>query len=138
MARITNRYVEEVVDYTTGEVISKSKSYTYKTKTKRFAMVQLDDDWNRLIKPMDTHLLIELIKYDNQHTMRINIDKNLRSKICEYLKTSEAQITKSLSNMVKQNILKRLSRGVYMINPSVVWMGNSQKQEEKQSIYDSL
>ncbi len=101
-------------------------------------MVQLDDDWNRLIKPMDTHLLIELIKYDNQHTMRINIDKNLRSKICEHLKTSEAQITKSLSNMVKQNILKRLSRGVYMINPSVVWMGNSQKQEEKQSIYDAL
>jgi hypothetical protein len=138
MARITNHYVEEVVDYATGEIVSNVKRYTYKTNGKRFAMMQLDDNWNRKIKAMDVYVLFELIKYDNQHTMHINIDKSLRENLCKNLDISEAQITKSLSNMVKENILKRVSRGTYMINPSTVWIGNTQKQEEKQEIYNSL
>lgn len=101
-------------------------------------MMQLDDNWNRKLNAIDMHILFELIKYDNQHTMQINIDKHLRQKLCEYLNTSEPQITKSLANMIKNNILKRLSRGVYMINPDCIWIGNTQKQQEKQEVYDNL
>lgn len=138
MVRITNNYVEERIDHVTGEVVSCTKRYTYKTKVKRFAMIQLDKKWYVGLKGCDVLILMEMVSIDNQQTMRVNVDKSVRQSICKLLDISEAQITKSLANMVKQNIIKRVSKGVYMINPDTVCMGNANTQLEKKEIYDNL
>lgn len=140
MGRVISRLVTQEVNCETGEIINVSSVTTYKKPqiTKRYFMQSMDDDWMAKINPIDYYLLGFLLPYENVHQYTIHVNQQVRKKIISTAKISEAQITKSLRSMVEQDVLKRVDRGVYMVNPECIWSGSVKTQEERINKYMSL
>lgn len=140
MGRYISRLVTQEVNCETGEIIDVSSVTTYRRPqiTKRYFMQSMDEAWMAKINPMDYYLLGLLIPYENVHQYTIHVSQDVRKEIMKTVKISEAQITKSLRELVKQDILKRAGRGVYMVNPECIWSGSVKTQEERINKYMSL
>lgn len=137
--RIINKIITETIDNLTGEVISSSNVITYKKPqiTKKFSMISRDERWTRRIKPIDLYLLVELLEYENANKFVITVNKTVRDELKSFIKISDSQITLSLKNMIANDVLKRVGRSMYMINPECVWSGSVKTQEERIDKYMS-
>lgn len=138
--RVINRVVTEVVDNVTGSIIEKSVVNTYIKPqiTKRYCMISMDNMWIARIKPIDLYLLCALVDYENIIKYTITASKTVKNEIKSKIKISDAQIAKSINNMIENNVLKRVDRGVYMVNPECIWSGSVKTQEERINKYMSL
>ena len=134
---MTNEYVYEEIDHSTGKVVTSKRKATYKTRTinKKYFMFSLDSKWHRKIKANDLQLLAEMIDLEHQTTWEVHLHKKTRDKICKNLDCSTSQIMRSLKNMVDNNILAKVEPGVYLINPECVWIGSSEIHEKKVDNY---
>lgn len=137
MTRLTNEYVYEEVDYLTGEVIKSKRKATYKTRTinKKYGMISLADEWFVDLDGSDVLILMVMLKLENPNTWEVLVNKTARETIRKSLKISDSQITRSLRNMLKNNVLAKIERGVYLINPECVWIGSSEVHEKKVDNY---
>jgi len=135
--RVINRLVTEVVDGTTGEIIETKTVSTYKKPqiTKRYCMMSMDEPWVSRIKPIDLYLLCVLVDYENTIKYTITITKSVKEDIKNKIKISDAQIAKSLKNMIANNVIKRVERSVYIVNPECMWSGSVKTQEERINKY---
>lgn len=138
--RVINRIVTEVVDSVTGKIVEKSVVNTYKKPqiTKRYCMISMDNMWIARIKPMDLYLLCALVDYENTVKYTITVSKTVKDEIKSKIKISDAQIAKSINNMIANDVLKRIERGVYIVNPECMWSGSVKTQEDRIDKYMSV
>lgn len=138
--KVISTIVTEKIDSVTGNIVSSSNVITYRKPqiTKKYTMISRDEQWARRIKPMDLYLLVELLEYENINKFVIAVNKTVRDEIKKAIKISDSQITISLNNMIKADVLKRVGRGMYMINPECMWSGNPKTQEERINKYMSV
>ena len=138
--RVINRIVTEVVDSVTGKIVEKSVVNTYKKPqiTKRYCMISMDNMWIARIKPMDLYLLCALVDYENTVKYTITVSKTVKDEIKSKIKISDAQIAKSINSMIANDVLKRIERGVYIVNPECMWSGSVKTQEERIDKYMSV
>lgn len=131
--KVISTIVTEQIDNLTGNVVSSSNVITYRKPqiTKKYSMISRDSHWTRKIKPIDLYLLVELLDYENVNKFVITVNKSVRDEIKKGIKISDSQITTSLNNMIKADILKRVGRSMYMINPECTWSGSVKTQEER-------
>lgn len=131
--KMTNEYVYQEINHLTGEVVETKRKATYKTRNinKKYFMFSLDRKWQRKIEANDLQLLSELVDLEHPITWEVSLHKDIRDELCEGLKCSTSQIMRSLKNMVDKNILAKVKRGVYLINPECVWIGSSEIHEKK-------
>jgi hypothetical protein len=138
--RVINRIVTEVVDSVTGKIVEKSVVNTYKKPqiTKRYCMISMDNMWIARIKPMDLYLLCALVDYENTIKYTITVSKTVKDEIKSKIKISDAQIAKSINSMIANDVIKRIERGVYIVNPECMWSGSVKTQEERIDKYMSV
>lgn len=86
--------------------------------------INLENHWNRKCKASDVKILFNLMSRENRETYLITVDKNLREDFKKYLDISDSQITLSLKNLITNDIITRVNRGSYMINPNCLWRGS--------------
>lgn len=128
----------EVVNGETGEVSSKITRQRFTKKVTRFQMMNIESNWHREITPTEVLLIMELAIYENHQTYHVHMDSDTRSKIAKNLKLSDATIKRLLANLLKTNYLKKVSRGVYMVNPDCVWSCSETLKQKKLDEFNEL
>ncbi len=130
MAKNTNRVLQEevVVDSQTGEVMRRKTTLQFK---KEPAYVKLYFDClgvyikNDGLSSSLNEMLIEVLKrctYAEKGQI-VHLDKYTKEQVCKASGKSMERMKQAIKTWQKNNILKRVSRGVYEINPFIFGKG---------------
>lgn len=130
--------VETVVNYETGEIVEKTVKKQVLKRKPRFQFMNVETNWHRDLSPIEFQLIVEMSLYENQQTFDIVMDNRVRSKIAENLKVSDITVKKCLSNLLKTPYLKKVTKGVYMINPDCLWSGSDNLKLKKEELFQTL
>lgn len=109
----------------TGEVKETSTTKVFKAEAEpNYIKLYLQDIsyLKRLPKGSDS-IIYELLKYIN-YEQEIIINSHIKKKIATALKLNEKTINNSITNLVKNEILIRIDRGVYQINSFIFGKGS--------------
>lgn len=123
---VTNEY---------GEILSETNVYINKIATRPFCVLFLDCDIK--LGGVDWVVLYSLIKemdYDN----KINIASSDKKHICLRLGISTAQMDNSLSVLVSNGLIKRMDRGMFMLNPNIAGKGKLKEIIELTKEYENI
>ena len=124
--KLTKKITKEIFDRATGE-ISQGETTTIfigKEKEPPFLKMYLDDIeiLHRLPKNSGDVLYELLVNMNYQGEIAIN--SLMKQRICEKLAIKNARsINNFLTQMVKKDVLQRIGRGVYVVNPYLVAKG---------------
>ena len=119
--------VVEVVDSSTGEVVTQSKSYSIKVNADNFFITYIDSmaSFYNLKSAVDMKVLARFCEKAEFNTGKVLLPSPVRNELCEFLKISSQQLTNSISNL-KEIGLVTGERGYYQISPQVYWKGTSE------------
>ena len=124
--KLTQKVITETLDKETGEISQGEITtiFTGREKEPPFLKMYLDDIeiLHRLPKNSGD-VLHELLRYMNYQS-EITINSLIKKRICEKLEIKNIRsINNFLSQMVKKDVLQRIGREVYVINPYLIAKG---------------
>lgn len=127
-------YIEEQVNYETGKVLNKKTGYQIMIKTGRYFMGSFTD-WYKELTGSEIKTLISLLSIENSQTGKINLNNETKIKLCKNCGICMNQFEKNIRGLIAKDKIKRLNKGVYVINPDTLWMGDYKSKLKKQEIY---
>jgi len=127
MAMALYEETKEVIDYETGEVKQTMKLKSIKHETEpNYIKLYLSDicKLNDIPKTGNDVLneLILLVNYENE----IVLSAGIKNRICKKIEIKKGSLDNNISKLTKQQILKRVDRGIYMLNPNLFGKGKWQ------------
>jgi len=110
-----------------GELINEEIRVIQKPKDRKFAKIYLDsiERVADLTNPEKT-LLLHLLKEAQWNSNYVKVTAELTGNIAKEMGCSTKNLSNTISSMVKKNVIKRLGRGEYMINPDLVFVGTEE------------
>lgn len=132
-------YIQESINHETGEILTTTSFYqTTNRDGGKYGLFDRDTCWYKdLTAVSEFKIMYQLLNHENQHTNLINIDKKIKEKICQTIELSEKQFENTIRSLIKKDKLKRLRKGVYMLNPEYMWIGNVKNKTNKINIYNN-
>lgn len=125
--KLTQQTTKETYDNKTGEFSKGERTSTFlgKEKEPNFIKMYLDDIeiLHRLPKNSGDvlHELLRNMNYESE----ITVNSLMKKRICEKLNIkNERSINNYLSQMVEKDVLQRVGRGVYIVNPYLIAKGD--------------
>ena len=129
----------EVVDTSTGEVLSGTRSFVTKRDIS-FIMLNTSDgfDWFYPLGKNEKSLIMMLHNWSNVENMRISLSRWQRHDITVKLHINKRQVSVLLKSLCDSNCIKRLGQNDFIVNPSHVFKGSTSELIRKKREYDSL
>ncbi|MFZ4798257.1 MAG: hypothetical protein ACOYMA_12245 [Bacteroidia bacterium] len=129
-----------IKDNLTGEIVSdRTKTIVYNSKSEKFIMVTTTNgiEW---IKPIKGYLALLMFMveryYDN---CVVSLSPLRKSEISEFFEwKNPKQIDLALSILLKHDVIRRIGRGDYMINPETIFMGSTIDKATNINTYQQL
>ena len=117
MRKIYDIKLSKQIDHETGEILNEFKEHSFKTTEPSFIKMYLDDILSLTnINSTAKNVLFGLLKYMDYEN-RIDLASRQRKELAQILNTSIQTISNSLGVLIKKNILLKLDRGSYLMNP---------------------
>ena len=128
----------QTIDKDTGEIISTQNRYaTYYSETFFMGRTTVGIEWlfsfNNITEMQLLVLMLELEHPKNNYV--ISFTGLQVTESAKILNVSEIHIRKSLSELCRNDFLKRLCRGNYLANPLCFYKGSSLNLKERVKIY---
>lgn len=130
-------FEQRVVDHQTGEVITTHSCYETSSNNGKFCFLSLDTYWYGDLKGSELQTLIALLSVENSVTHKIDITADIKTQLCANIELCVNQFEKNIRSLMKKDKLKRLSKGVYMVNPHHLWAGSNKTKTAKINTYDN-
>ncbi len=125
--------IKQVVDQETGELIDQTieKHFVTKVDTDDFFMVFIENlaPFFGLKHPSDVRLITAMCTLAEFNTGIVKMSKKTRATLCEMSNISPTNISRSISRLVKMNLLVE-DEGDYTINPNIFWKGSTATRAE--------
>ena len=129
-----------IKDNLTGEIVSdRTKALVCNSKSEKFIMVTTTNgiDW---IKPVKGYLglLMFMVEryYDN---CVVSLSPFRKAEISEFFEwKNPKQIDLALSVLLKHDVIRRIGRGDYMINPETMFIGSTMDKATNINTYQQL
>mgnify|MGYP001110011679 CR=1 FL=1 len=124
MRKLIRDTVTEKVDHTTGEICETTREQIIQIPNEPpFVKLYIEDlRCLHRLPPKSSALLYELVKRVDYEGM-VGLTTMIKKTIAETLSTSVASIDNQLSKLIMTNIILRIGRGTYMLNPSLFAKG---------------
>lgn len=131
MKTITKAHKHEKTNLQTGEITEKTTYNSFKVEEEPpFIKLYLRDICKLNDIPQKGNLiLMELLKYTSYNN-EIMLPAGIRKRIEEELNLAQGVLNNHLSSLVKKEILKRVSTGVFQLNPHLFGKGKWQDIKE--------
>ena len=130
-------YTEQVVDHVTGEVKQSTKIYERYSKASSFMCLDTDSYWFADLVGSELKVMIGFVMIENKRTHRVNITKEVKQNLAKNLNLCVNQIENAIRGLIQKDKIKRLSKGVYIVNPTMLWIGDTKTKGVKLSEYDN-
>ena len=124
---------------TSTETIN-SSSYKHTNNNIEFLMLNISNDtyWlNEFQNVNEFHLLLRMLRKQDSEYYTITMNQDLYDDISEHINLSKKTIMNILASLVNRNILKRKSKGTYMIHPDMLLKGNTYDYQKKIDVWNN-
>ena len=124
--RITQTIRRDVVDATTGEVITMDtqKTFTEKVNPEKFYMTFID--YISPIYQLNSEVARRMLDWMCEHaifnTGIVDLSTSKRQQMCSELKLANNQVTNNLKKLKDLNLISG-EKGTFKINPEIFWKG---------------
>lgn len=136
-----NKTKMEVVNTSTGEIVSPQFEIIRKTKSSEFIQVYLEDITGLLgIKTMSEYKVLLYLWKNSQYIKeigkeygnQINVNMKLKAEIVNNCGITEGTIKNCLTSLCKKNVIFKDDKykGIYYLNPRYFFKGNTDQIEE--------
>lgn len=129
--RITQSFIHEVVDGTTGEVVQveTKKTFTDKIKAEHFYMTFLDyiAPLYKLKGEIPHKILTWLCERAIYNSGKVILSTGERKELCQELDITNPQLSNNLKKLKELNLISG-DQGNYQINPQIFWKGDMQSR----------
>lgn len=138
MGKTRKIFESQLADIATGDVISTTTNYiTTHNETFFMGRTTVGLEWlflfNNIVEMQLLILMLELEHPKNNYV--IGFTGMQVKEAAQIMKVSEIHIRKCLSELCKNNFLKRLCRGNYLANPLCFYKGGSLTLKKRIEIY---
>lgn len=132
---------QKIIDLQTGEVFQEeinTITMVVSNVTTRYyaSMIKDDEIWYKDLNACEfkvCHYLFDNLRFGSTE---FYINKTMRTKIAKVFDVSESQIQKAVKSLTDKNILGRVDRGVYMVNPAIAYKGNLKQQDQHIKLFE--
>lgn len=126
-----NTHIKETVDLTTGEVLRRENSYTVKAKTQPFISIPLPVSalLHQLTSMKDMRVLLALANLSEFNTNAVYLIAHRRQEVMSEAGVSSSQLSTALKRLRVLGLITG-RKGEAVINPVVMWKGNSATRKE--------
>ena len=115
----------EHVDYTTGEVKTRSITKRFRGDEPGYIKVYLDDISYLHGLPTTTgDLLQELLKYVTYQTQEIILNASIKKRISEATGMAMQTLNNKLQDLLRAGIIDRIATGTFVLNPYLFGKGD--------------
>lgn len=125
----------EVVDSATGEIITveNEKTYSFEVNKDEFYMTYIDfiAPFFNLKSAVAKSLMVALCMKSDFNDGRVYLVGDNRAEIAKLASIPETNLSKYLKELVDNNLIAKLSRGTYRINPQIFWKGENKARVEQ-------
>lgn len=124
--RITQTIRRDVVDATTGEIITMDtqKTFTEKVNPEKFYMTFID--YISPIYQLNSEVARRMLDWMCEHaifnTGIVDLSTSKRQQMCSELKLANNQVTNNLKRLKDLNLISG-EKGTFKINPEIFWKG---------------
>lgn len=130
-------YESQVVDNLTGEVLKTVKEFKIKQNSERFCMVNMEFSWlSKFDNGTQFKVFFLLFEYENVKNNYVFVNETLKREIAKEINLSVNSITLTLKQLVENDCLIRVERGVYQFNPDIIYQGGTATVNSKRLIYE--
>lgn len=133
-------------DNITGEILNSTRTEIYEHHTirktqVRFKMIQENSSFDlaiyKLKSAIDYKVVIALADFVNKKDDTVTIDIHLKKQLAQGLGYGIRAIEQSISALKEHNAITPISKGRYLINPEVIFVGGTVNLNNKQEQYDN-
>jgi len=119
----TKSVLNEKGEYTASEEVNEYKAQI--DSEPHFAKVYYQDR-HRLKNIAKNHILVylELSFYSGYNTNQVILNTILKQDICDDLNIASSTLDNALTELVKQQLIARIGKGTYLLNPYYMGKGN--------------
>lgn len=132
-------FERQIVDHVTGEVTQTLKEFKFKTNAEKFCMLNYDFDWlNKFDNGTQFKVFFLLFKNETENTGYVCVNDLLKQDIANRINLSINSVTLAIKQLVDNDCLVRVKKGIYRINPDIVYKGGSATVSKKRLIYEEI
>lgn len=110
-----------IVDRDTGEIIDDGKSVKYSCFVHTGGI-----DWTSIVN-FNQLKAMHFMAWKMNNDGSIHLVGKKKQELMEYLGVAERQYNRILKQMMGLDLIRRISNGEYMVNPSIVFRGSSNR-----------
>lgn len=115
----------EHIDYTTGEVTSRSVTKRFRGDEPNYIKIYLEDvSYLHGLPTSTSDLLQELLKYVTYGTQEIGLTATFKKRIAENTGMAMQTLNNKLQDLLKAGILDRVATGTFVLNPYLFGKGD--------------
>lgn len=131
-------YYQECVDHETGEIVSSISQYEQVSSNGKYFLGSFDTKWYKGLKGSEVLTMIALLSVENNKTNEVYLTKHVKVQLCADIEICLDQFEKNIRSLIEKDMLKRISRGVYVLNPETLWIGSSKTKTKKINVYNNV
>jgi hypothetical protein len=130
------KFITEINNSNDNNENNDTPSLTKPTKPASF-LGSFDTKWYKGLKGSEVLTMISLLSVENNKTNEIYLTKQIKIQLCEDIEICLDQFEKNIRSLIKKDMLKRISRGVYVLNPETLWIGSGKTKNKKINVYNN-
>lgn len=132
-------FEQQTVDVATGEVVSVTTS-TVSGNTESFVMGRTTSgyEWLTDLTALELKLLIVLVDNKGRKDNTVTLSEGKILDICATFDFSTKTVKNALRSMRQKDLVKQVSKGVYLVNPLTFYSGGTNNWKAMQEEYRKL
>ena len=121
----------KIIDYETGQIKEEEITTKWRSEEPNYIKLYLEDLSYLYRLPKSTSgLLYELLNYTAYGTNEIILNISVKKRIEKKIKMSINVINNNITKLVKNGIIKRVSTGIFILNPYLFGKGDWKNLKE--------
>jgi len=122
---ITYEAIETRENPETGEIITRENRITKSSKEDIFFMTFIESiGFMKNLSKTEIQTVFGLMKYVTFNDNEVVVNRLVKDRISELMNISLKSINNSITGLVRKQIIKRVGRGTYQLNPHIFGKGN--------------
>lgn len=135
------RFATESIDNKSGEITVTNKIYSIPANKELFSMTRHTEglNWIDSFKSIREYkLILKMLEFENNITNSIILNKEILTILANEINCSIKSISNTLSSLYARDIVRRVSRNSYVVNPSMIYIGGTKELEKKIAYFNKL
>ncbi len=129
--KLTQEIQQELVDNTTGEVITKLTQKTYTASNEpNYIKLYIDDLMRLKDLPKSTNGFFMAILKTMDYENKVYITKHVRQQIIKNMGIGESTLRRLLDNCIKKGLMTKIDSNTFFLNPNIFGRGTWQNVKE--------